>query len=445
MAASSTPRRGIMFWPVGTGDSTTIVVDDDHIVQVDLHDMAQADLDGAAVTPVVDELAACLPKRNGRPYLAVFVLTHADQDHCRGFADLLEAVTIGELWATPRLWREYETADSVICDDARAFQEEAERRVRATRAAVARGEKPKSGDRILVVGYDTEGEQHAYADLPDEYLTGPGHLVTSLDDDDMSAVFEAFIHAPFADDCAAARNETSLALQLTLRDPTGTDARILLLGDLAHDTIMKIISYSEAHQREDRLAWDILLAPHHCSKHVMYRDGELQQDVLDAFERHARDHAIIVASSMPVPFRNSAGDNPPHAKAKARYLQIVDGEDRFICTQEWPDPDQPCPVVFGLSAGGLTLLDPSVLDDSAQALGAAAKAAGESTAPDGAASGVLIMLAAAAAAGLARWLSKRRAAPKQDREPGLDRAQRAVTAARGRDTGPRQPVGFGRQ
>jgi hypothetical protein len=434
-----------MFWPVGTGDSTTIVVDDGHVVQVDLHDMAQADLDGAVTTAVVDELAACLPKRDGRPYLAVFVLTHADQDHCRGFADLLKAVTIGELWATPRLWREYEDTDAVICDDARAFQEEAERRVKATRAAAARGERPASGDRILVVGYDSEREQHAYADLPDEYLTGPGHLVTSLDGDDMSTAFEAFLHAPFADDCAAARNETSLALQVTLRDPAGPDGRVLLFGDLAHDTIMKIFDYSEAHHREDRLAWDVLLAPHHCSKFVMYRDGELQQDVLDAFERHARDHAVIVASSMPVPARNDKNDNPPHAKAKARYLQIVDSEDLFICTQEWPDPDAPSPVVFGLGADGLTLLAPSVLGEGAQALGAAAKAMGESAGPDGAAAGVLIMLAAAAAVALGRWLSTRRAAPRQDRGSGLDRAQRAVTAARGRDGAPRQPVGFGRR
>lgn len=434
-----------MFWPVGSGDSTTIVVDDDHVVQIDLRDMAQADLDGAVVTPVVDELAACLPRRDGRPYLSVFALTHADEDHCQGFADLLEAVTIGELWATPRLWREYQDADEVICEDARAFQEEAERRVRATRAAVGRGEKPKSGDRILVVGYDSDREQHAYADLPDEYLTGPGHLVTSLDGENMSEVFEAFIHAPFAGDCAAARNETSLGLQVTLRDPAGTEARFLLFGDLAHDTIMKIFTYSEAHEREDRLAWDVLLAPHHCSKYVMYRDGELQQDVLDAFERHAREHAVIVASSKPVPARNDAGDNPPHAKAKARYLQIVDGEDRFICTQEWPGTDRPCPVVFGLSADGLNLLDPSVLDESGPAAGAVTKAAARSVAPDGAGAGVLVMLAVAAAAGLARWMSKRRTAPNQDREPGLDRAQRAVTATRGRDAAPRQPVGFGRQ
>ena len=445
MAVSGVPRRGIMFWPVGTGDSTTIVVDDDHVMQVDLHDMAQADLDGAVVMPVVDELAACLPKRDGRPYLAVFVLTHADQDHCRGFADLLEAVTIGELWATPRLWREYEEADAVICADAQDFQEEAERRVRATRAAVDRGEQPASGDRILVVGYDTDREEHAYADLPDEYLTGPGHAVTALDGEDMAEVFEAFIHAPFADDCAAARNETSLALQITLKDPSGSDGRILLLGDLAHNTIMKIFTYSEAHQREDRLTWDVLLAPHHCSQYVMYQDGELEQDVLDAFERHAREHAVIVASSVPVPARNDLGDNPPHAKAKARYLQLVDGADCFICTGEWPDADQPKPVVFGLEADGLTLLDAPALDDGERALTSAAKAAREYAVPDGAAAGVLIMLAAAAAAGLARWLKSRRAAPEQDRGPGLDRAQRAVTTARGRDAAPRQPVGFGRQ
>jgi beta-lactamase superfamily II metal-dependent hydrolase len=445
VAANSVPRRGLMFWPVGSGDSTTIVVDDEHVVQVDLRDMAQADLDGAVVMPVVDELAACLPQRDGRPYLSVFALTHADKDHCQGFADLMEAVTIGELWATPRLWREYQDSDAAICEDARAFQEEAERRVRATRRAVARGEKPKSGDRILVVGYDSDRDQHAYADLPDEYLTGPGHLVTSLDGEDMSAVFEAFIHAPFAGDCAAPRNETSLALQVTLREPGGPDARILLFGDLAHDTIMKIFTYSEAHDREERLAWDVLLAPHHCSKYVMYRDDELQQDVLDAFERHARDHAIIVASSMPVPARNDSGDNPPHAKAKARYLQILDSEDQFICTQEWPDADQPSPVVFGLNADGLTLLDPADLAETASTVSGVAKATARYAAPDGAAAGVLVMLAVGAAAGLVRWISKRRAASAREREPGLDRAQRAVTAARGRDAAPRQPVGFGRQ
>jgi beta-lactamase superfamily II metal-dependent hydrolase len=124
VTSTELPRQGLVFWPVGTGDSTTIVLDDEHVVQVDLHDMAMADGDGAVVAAVVDRLAEVLPQRDGRPYLAAFILTHADADHCLGFADLLDKVTIGELWATPRLWREYTENNLSLCEDAEAFHKE---------------------------------------------------------------------------------------------------------------------------------------------------------------------------------------------------------------------------------------------------------------------------------------------------------------------------------
>src|SRR4051794_14812005 len=108
MTYTDLPDQGVVIWPVGTGDSTTIVVDGAHVLQVDLHDQAAADEDDAVVAPVIDRLADVLPLMSGgRPYLSVFALTHADLDHCRGFGDLLDSdVVIGELWATPRLWRE---------------------------------------------------------------------------------------------------------------------------------------------------------------------------------------------------------------------------------------------------------------------------------------------------------------------------------------------------
>jgi len=56
MTSTQLPDQGLVFWPVGTGDSTTIVIDDEHVVQVDLHDMATADDDGAIVVAVVDRL-----------------------------------------------------------------------------------------------------------------------------------------------------------------------------------------------------------------------------------------------------------------------------------------------------------------------------------------------------------------------------------------------------
>jgi hypothetical protein len=249
MITTQLPDQGIVFWPVGTGDSTTVVVDDEHVLQVDLHEMALADEDGASAAAVVDRLVEVLPRRDGKPYLAAFVLTHADMDHCLGFADLLSKVTIGELWATPRLWREYTDGDVPLCDDAEAFHQEAKRRVSATMAAADAGHEPASGDRIRVIGYDTDHDKHAYSELPAKYLSYPGQAVTSLDDDDVSECFEAFIHAPFKDDCAAERNDTSVALQITLKDQSGAEGHALLLGDLAYETIKKIFDFSEAASR----------------------------------------------------------------------------------------------------------------------------------------------------------------------------------------------------
>ncbi|MHB1887391.1 MAG: ComEC/Rec2 family competence protein, partial [Acidimicrobiales bacterium] len=316
MTSTSLPDQGLVFWPVGTGDSTTIVIDDEHVVQVDLHDMALADDQDAVVAAVIDRLVEVLPQRDGRPYLSAFILTHADKDHCLGFADLLDKVTIGELWATPRLWREYTDNDVPLCPDAEVFHQEAKRRVAAVEKAVTTGTPPASGDLIRVVGYDTDQAKHAYSELPDEYLSYPGQAVSIVDGEDLSDRFEAFIHAPFKDDCAAERNDTSLALQITLRNGDGREGHVLLLGDLAYETIKKIFEYSEAADRPERLTWEVLLASHHCSKKVMYvvEDGSevLKQDVLDLLEARAAESGVVIVSSAEFPAANKTGDNPPH-------------------------------------------------------------------------------------------------------------------------------------
>jgi len=433
MTSTPLPTRGIVFWPVGTGDSATIVIDDDHVVQVDLHAMALADEDDAVVAAVVDRLVDVLPQRDGKPYLAAFILTHADLDHCLGFADLLDKVTIGELWATPRLWREYTEKDVPLCEDAAAFHREAKRRVGATEKAEAAGRKPSSGDRVRVVGYDTESSAHAYSDLPDEYLSYPGHAVLTVDGDDVSDRFEAFIHAPFKDDCAAERNDTSLALQIMLKDDVGRAGHALLLGDLAYETIKKIFEYSEYHNRPERLAWEILLAPHHCSKKVMYvvEDGKevLKQDVLDLVDRHAAATAVVVVSSAPFPASNKAGDNPPHLLARARYEEIVDD---VICTGEYPDQAAPRPAVFGIGDEGFVLLD--VEDVTAEAA-----AVGKSLSLRPAATGAGILAALAGTV-----IAQRRAARDATAARGLGQVRQAVASARGDEATPQQVVGFGR-
>ena len=345
------PSQGFVFWPVGTGDSTTIAVTDEVFLQVDLRHMKSADEEDDPHTPIVDRLVELLPQVNGKPYLPVFALTHPDEDHCLGFDDLLKRVNIGELWFTPRIFREYKKD---LCDDAQAFRKEAKRRVKKT---IQEKEDVASGDRVRIIGYDDLLKDEEYEGFPRERLTIPGNEILELDGEDQSDYFRAFVHAPFKDDAASERNDTSLALQVTLYQDDKS-ARALLLGDLCYPIIRQIFDRS----KDDDLKWNVMLAPHHCSKSVMYWQDEgedkesLKQDILDDMEKAADDPGYIVASSEPVPKSNKSGDNPPHAKAKSRYEEIA--PDGFLCTQEHPNEKDPEPIIFCLDDNDLEYVQP---------------------------------------------------------------------------------------
>lgn len=367
---SKLPTQALVFWPVGNGDSATIRVEEDVFVQVDLCHLECSEDEDDDRCPVVDRLVAILPNKNGWPYLSVFVLTHPDNDHCCGFGDLLRRVTIGELWHTPRIFREYHKEMS---KEAVAFREEAHRRAQAT---IRANGDPGPGHRVRLVGWDEYLLEDAYKGFPKSKLTIPGNAVTELDGTDHASDFRAFIHAPFKDDADGERNETSLAMQITLRGAESA-GRALLFGDLSYLTIKRIFESSRA---ED-LVWDVLLAPHHCSKSVMYWRGEseeeetLRRDILNALERAAGNPGTVVAGSITVPATNKPNDNPPHAKAKSRYEEIAPGG--FLCTADCA----PESITFELTTDGLELQDAGESARGASAVRAAVVAARGSGAP----------------------------------------------------------------
>lgn len=361
------PEQGFVFWPIGTGDSTTIMVDQETAVQVDLRHTAKSEEDDTGEWPIIDELVRTLPKKNGKPFLAVFVLTHPDQDHIQGFEELLKQVDIGELWHTPRVFRDFEENED-LCADAVAFRDEAERR---RKAIVKAPENIQSGDRLLVIGHDEILEEDKYASLPDSCKKRPGKPTSVLNGVDYEDSFIAFIHAPFSDDQAKERNNTSLAMQVALiSDNTRLEA--LLLGDREYQTIKRIFETTEEHKNEKYLYWDILLAPHHCSKKVMYfkdedeEDATFKQDIMDYFEKYAKEEASIVASAQS-DFTDKKGDNPPHQKARERYEAIIDS-GKFLCTHEYPDGDDPQPMVFEVDDSGVSYPSPNQKSTSAKTL-----------------------------------------------------------------------------
>ncbi|WP_284741093.1 hypothetical protein [Amycolatopsis sp. RTGN1] len=426
MTSTKLPDQGAVFWPVGTGDSTTIVVRPGVVVQIDLRDQAQADEPDAVVAAVIDRLVETLPTKDDAPYLAALALTHADLDHICGFGDLLDSgILIGELWVTPRTWREA-AGDDDLSDEAQRVHEEAVRRVMATKRAHEVGQEPASGDRIRIIGHDEDGGQYGYEGLSSKYITGPGHTITDLDGQDESKFFQAFVHAPFKDDCAGERNETSLAMQVTLYGEDDTAGRFLLLGDLSYVTINKVFDYSEGHDRPETLDWDVLLAPHHCSRKVMYApdesgDEELKQDIVDQLQAHAGSNAYVIASSQPFRDADKGGDNPPHLLAREQYNKIAPNE--VVCTGEHPTAEAPRPVVFGLTLGvGLELLDIPVDETADEAVEMARAGSSQSLLKS-------LAMTAAVAAGAAA---------------GVAEARAAVKKVRGTDGKPAPGVGFGK-
>lgn len=346
--AITPPEKGFIFWPVGTGDSTTVRISESMYLQVDLRHMAKSEDDEDTAWPVIDELTGILPEVDGAPYLSAFALTHPDKDHCQGFKELLDRITISELWLSPRIFREYEE-NADLCEDAEAFHGEAMRRVKAT---IEAGGDPGSGDRIRIIGYDDLLEEEDFEGFPSEFLAIPGNAITVVDDGDVTDCFEAFVHAPFKDDSHGERNDCSVAFQITLKSECGV-GKALLMGDLQYPVIRRIFDCSD----RDTLNWNVLLAPHHCSKSVMYSKDEgeeeetLKTDIVADMANAALDPGYVVSSSEPVPDSNEPGDNPPHALAKTQYESIVPNE--FICTQEHPDENDPQPIIFEVGENGL--------------------------------------------------------------------------------------------
>ena len=351
------PERGVIFWPVGTGDSTTVVVDDERWIQIDLHQLAASETDDDERVPVVDRLLELAPQRDSRPYIAAFTATHLDKDHILGFAKLNDEALIGELWFTPRVFWDAEDLKD-LCDDAKAFVEEVDRRIEVLTTTGS----AESGDRIKIFGDDDILGEAPYSDLPDECFTAVSEFFTVVDGEDLADVLRVFVLAPEKCDGSEERNDTSLGLQVLLVDG---DARgtLVTLGDLAYPDVKAIFE----RENDEDVLWSVFQAPHHCSKAVMYwkDDGDesesLRQDVLDVIAGAADDDAWIIASCDIIPAKDEPGANPPHRVAATHYEELVEADHFLVTGDHAPDP-----LVFELGESGLCLRNADVVEASAR-------------------------------------------------------------------------------
>jgi len=354
----------LKFYPVGNGDQTLIVLADGLTLLVDCN-IRQESIGSTdpLMFDVKQDLLKSVKRRDGNPFVDVFVLTHGDQDHCRGFKTNFYQgdprnyseknrkageILVDEMWFSPMIAEEHTN------DDEDAYQQEAERRLALHRKGSS--DKDLPGNRIKIVGYDGNKD---YADL-NHLRAIPGTIVTIFNNK-LQQNFSVFIHAPFKEHLQSAekdKNSTSIVFQARFKAfPYSNNAYYAMFGgDSDHYSwniiLEKTVKYGND-LTENALAWDLFLSTHHCSwsffndrpyeEHMEPVATSLQ--VLD----HKRDGAIVIASSKKV---KNDDDNPPHYPAMQEYVKKV-GKNNFLNTATEPDESKPQPIIFSISENGL--------------------------------------------------------------------------------------------
>ncbi len=357
----------ITFFPVGNGGMTLVTLDGGRTILIDCNITGAADDPKDSTRDVAKDLRERLKRdKAGRPFVDVFLLTHPDQDHCRGIqnhfyfgkpadypddkkADNEKHIVIQEMWSSPIVFRRASVGHP-LCKDAKAFNSEAKRRVEVARSKKCTG--VAEGDRIQILGEDEDGKT-------DDILA----IVVKVDQDitkvngEASKIFKARLLAPLpkSDDDDEEenlrKNHSSVILNMELADTSarktvknylnGGDAEVLIWEKLwaKHKKATAVLEY------------DLLETPHHCSWHTLSWDSrselgdkaKVSPDAKKALSQ-IREGGRIVSGSAPIKDNDC---DPPSYAAKKEYEGIATGvKGKFFCTGENPTEKSPSPLEF---------------------------------------------------------------------------------------------------
>ena len=374
----------IMFFPVGNGDMTLVKTESGRNLLIDLNIRAAADDPDDDTLDVAKKLRDRLDRdAAGRLCVDSLLISHPDKDHCTGlrkhfhlgppdeWSPKADRIFIREIWSSPTVFRRA-SRRNVLCDDAKAFNAEARRRVkqfRETRGSVG------DGDRILILGEDEDGKT---ADLGAILVHVDQEFTRVNGQNDWSMKARLLGPLPKSsddDDDTLSKNNSSTILRFSLAGGRIPDKCRFLTGGDAEVAIWERL-WQRHCQRTDWLSYDLLQTPHHCSWHSLSydswsdlgEDAKVCEDARNALSQ-TRNGATIVASSNPI---KDDDNDPPCVRAKREYTSIADAADgSFKCVGEEPSEKSPDVMEFEIGAhgprlltmlmGGPTILSPGVI------------------------------------------------------------------------------------
>lgn len=355
----------VTYFPVGekNGGMTLIKLNDTGNTTI-LIDCSIGDEPIAGHCDVNQELRDKLPTDSDkRPYVDAFILTHRHDDHVKGFINHFHTgslndyddqadekkIVIREMWSSHNFWKPSSERYN-LCENAKSFNREMKRRVDLFKKKKA---IQPDGDRAIVIGKDPEGKTDDLGDINYDI----GDTFTKINNIDISSKLEGFILSPIGqqesedDECFTDKNRQSVVMQLTIIQ--GQYRNKLMIAADAECLVWETLWDSYKNDKE-KLEYDILAAPHHCSWHSLSYDSQSEcedpkvcKDAKEALSQK-KDGAFIVSQSKII---KDSDEDPPSQAAKDEYVEII-GENQFLCTNEHPDNKKPEPIEFNLTGDG---------------------------------------------------------------------------------------------
>lgn len=352
----------LTFFPIGNADSCLVDLAGGEKLLFDFANMR----DPEDKTDRQIDLAAALQddlEQAGRDSFDVVAFTHADDDHIRGMSSFFwldhaakyqgtERTRIKELWVPAAV-----IVDDTLHDaeDSRALQDEARYRFRVRQGIRVFSRPERLSGWLAKAGISLNDRLHL--------ITDAGQLVPTFARHIQGVEF--FVHSPFAQrldaDTVVDRNECSLVLQVVF-DIEGEPTRLLLTADTTWENFKPMVNITCHYGNEDRLIWDILKVPHHCSYLSLGPEKGQHttmpiEEVKWLLEEQRRPRAIAISPSWRIPIEDT--DQPPHRQAASYYRGVVGVAD-FKVTMENPSVAKPEPLIITIGRLGPTIKRPSI-------------------------------------------------------------------------------------
>lgn len=343
----------ITFYPIGNADCCLIKTDMGNKFLFDFADTRNPDDKTDKRIPLIDAVRTDLdwPKCKEIDVLAI---THGDDDHVRKICDcfFLESnkacqsddhIKFKELWIPANLLTEVGSEDHT-----KVIRQEARHRFRAGKGIRVFSRPESLRDWCNREKIDFDSKAHL--------LTDAGQLVPGWERAQQGIDF--FVHSPFAhrqDEGFDDRNGNCLVMQAVLRSG-GRDTKFLITADSISENWQEMVNITRNHGNDERLSWDLLKIPHHCSYLSMSTEiGKGKTIPTDEFAwllEQGGFRGAIVSTSKVIP---SVSDSlPPHAETFATYQDASKKINAQIyVTMSFPTAANPGRLKFEVSGVGL--------------------------------------------------------------------------------------------